>query len=132
MIFGSGVIPDWNNKTILENTSPFNGVRTFIDLWAHMNFELKFNLDFTSDPVGFYNTVKQIDGVEVYFKPHKYTSAAILADYLKDGDGNDLAFYVPIFDPYYLQNINAYDKINVILKSVKPGTYGTQGFGQLF
>lgn len=128
----TGLIPDWNEKTIIENMSPFNGERTYIDLWAHMNFDLDFRLFAHSDPVGYYNTVKQIDGVKVYFKPHKYTSAGILASYLKDGDGNDLEFFVQRFTPIYLQNINAYDKIFVTLKSLKPGTTGTQGFGELY
>ncbi len=124
----TGIIPDFIDESIIENESPINGERDYLKLWDHMTFKLRVYLFKHDEPGSLYNQISQIRGKEFYFKPHKFQSDGVaLANWLKDEDGNDQVFYCSEFKPYYLENVNHFDIIEITLKSKKPSMIESLG-----
>jgi len=120
-LFHTGIIPVFKDKHQIENISPINGVRTFIDLWNLAEFKLRMYLWQYDDPGIQYDLIQPMENTEVYFKPHKYQPNGVtLTDFIKDSDGDDLLFHCTQFRPYYLNNINKFDVVEIIIKSTKP------------
>lgn len=118
----TGIIPTFRDKTQIENISPINGYRSWIDLWDHVEFKLMVYLFKYSDPSDAFETIQQIEDKDFYFTPHKYDVNGNLAQYLKDNDGNLLKFHCTKFNPYYLNDYNKFDVIEIEFKSYSPAT----------
>ena len=117
----AGLIPKFKDKRKIENESPINGYRTWVDLWNHAEFLVRVYLFNHSDPIGFFNILAQMEDETVYFKPHQYRMNGITnLPYLKDADGENVEFKCTDFNPYYLNDINRFDVLEMTFKSNKP------------
>ena len=128
----TGIIPTFRDTTILENISPINGEVDHVYLWNHINFDLIVRLFNHDDPTGYYNQLFQIINKEIYLKPHKFRKDGLSPSmWLKDPAGANLVFYCSKFKPYYLDNINKFDIIDINLQALKPAEIEAYSTGML-
>jgi len=124
--FGS-ILPTFRDKKSLENESPINGVRNWVDLWDHAEFDVTVHLFESDSPVGYYNILSAIEDALVYFKPHKYVDGrASLASYILDATAAKVPFKCTKFEPYYLKGINHFDCLDLTFKSSSPVVFSTE------
>jgi hypothetical protein len=115
------IFPKFKDKRILENESPINGVRSWVDLWNHAEFEVTVHIHESDDPIGYFNILLAIEDQLVYFKPHKYIAdRSSLNGYITDSMGLPVPFKCTNFEPYYLKNVNHFDCLDLTFKSSLP------------
>jgi hypothetical protein len=119
----AGVLPTFKDKHQLENMSPINGMRTWIDLWDHAEFKVRVYLFEHSKPVRYFNLLASIENKMVWFKPHKYKLDGLTAaPWIKDANFNNVPFKCTEFRPYYLNDFNKFDILEMTFKSSRPVT----------
>ncbi|MEW6039927.1 MAG: hypothetical protein AB1633_00200 [Elusimicrobiota bacterium] len=122
--------PDFMMPIILEYRSPFNGEMNFIYLGDYAHFRVQINLFEITNRSGFFNQLKSLEKQIVVFYPHKDGEA------IKDRFGNDVIFFVSTVKPFYLENENEFDIMEITFNSVGyvdyTGIYNILGFGYQF
>lgn len=122
--------PDFMTPLIVEYVSPLNGDRNFIYVGDHAQFRVQIKLFETSDPDGLLSQLKGLEKQLAVFYPHKE------AQPIKDKFGNDALFFIGSVKPFYLENENHFDMIELTFSSVGfidyTGTYNILGFGYQF
>lgn len=122
--------PDFMTPLFLEYTSPLNGDKNFIYVGDYAGFRVQINLFETIDAETLMTQLKGLEKQLVVFYPHKDGSA------IKDRFGNDILFFVNTVKPFYLNNENQFDMIELTFSSIGfvdySDNYNILGFGYQF
>lgn len=126
----SNMQPDFMTPLFFEYVSPFNGDKNFIYLGDYAQFRIQINLFETASHDALFAQLKGLEEQLVIFYPHKDGAA------IKDKFGNDILFFVNAVTPFYLNNENEFDMIELTFSSVGfvdyTGVYNILGFGYQF
>ena len=118
----TGIMPSIENNIMVKNESPFTGKRSYLNLWNLVDFKLRVYLFNHDSPTDYYNQISRLRDTQFYFKEHKFESDGVTpAPYIKDEDNNPMEFKCVRFNPYYLNNTNKFDVIDIEIEGTKPG-----------
>ncbi len=120
--------PDFLKPILLEYASPLDGVRNFIYLGDYAQFRIQVNL-FEAIGVTF-SQLKVLEKNLCVFFPHKD------GDAIKDKFGNNALFLISDVKPFYLNNENKFDMVEITFRCIGfidyTGIYNILGFGYQF
>ena len=121
-LFYTGIFPESENNKILSNISPITGERDYVDLWNLVDYKLRVYLFRHDSPTDYYNLISRLRDSKFYLKQHKFESDGVTPSaYIKDNDNELMEFKCVKFTPFYLNNINKFDVVDLEIEGVTPG-----------
>lgn len=122
--------PDFLTPLVVEYVSPLNGDRNFIYVGDYARFRIQINLFQFSDPAAKLDQLKALEKQLCVFYPHQDGQS------IKDKFGNSALFFISKVNPFYLDNEDDFDMVEMTFDSVGfvdyTGAYNVLGFGYQF